>query len=408
MEDYCMYPKKHKEFEAFSKLEQEKYLFYLPILKERLNKIHNIDETELFWERVLGLTLLIHIAQCLFVFKSLKIGDKGKKAFLNVRNIKKYSIPWDEKEYRDVFINSSTGQSILKKLFYTKCIEKQYAQSVRRPAINQSEHKTLYDKILSQNLFILLKEVAIIIIQKVVSPVTIIIEAYWSIRKQQEIQIVSKGNVQFKKINFDDHLVQVYINTKNREVLSELSGVSDDFDKYFFSTLKYVVPTSLIERFSIRKNKAESMLSKYPMLQNIFNESMSPDALLLLALSEREKINSYYIEHNYLQYQFIGNNIWSTKRKFDYFLSLGWEDKSSPNHVPSSSNYNWKIESIKNNKNIEILYISGVAQKYFPHFSSGYGQSGERNANNYIDMKKKFLNSLHNKIIKKFYYKNYF
>jgi|APSaa5957512535_1039671.scaffolds.fasta_scaffold07336_4 putative transferase (TIGR04331 family) len=407
MVDSLIYPQNYEEFKLLSELEQKKYLYYLPLLKDRLNRIHEIDETELFWERVFGFTLLIHIAQCLLVFNSIRKRNIYKEIDSHCRKTKKYRIPWDEKNYRDIFVNKSLGQSVLVGIYYKVFNENQCKQSVKKLDLELCEHKTFWDKILSSNLFELLKEIVIQILHRIRSPKTILFEVYWSRSKQQNIQLASQGYIQFKKIDLDNSLNKVFINMKMRRIISDTSDIIDDFDKFFFRTLKYVIPTSLIERFSIRKNKAESMLSRYPRLENIFNESISPDISLILALSARMKIKTYYIEHNYLQHQFLGNNLWYIKRKFDNFLSLGWKtEKKDTKHIASSSNYCW-YKTPKKTKSIKILYISGVATKFFPHFSSGYGESGEKNSKSYINMKSNFFRSLNDNIVNKIYYKDY-
>ena len=49
-----IFPENRAEFGKFSKIEKEKYIYYIPILSSRLNKIHKLDMPNLFWEQVLG------------------------------------------------------------------------------------------------------------------------------------------------------------------------------------------------------------------------------------------------------------------------------------------------------------------------------------------------------------------
>ena len=161
----------------------------------------------------------------------------------------------------------------------------------------------------------------------------------------------------------------------------------------FFKSLKYSMPGTLIEDFKFRNQKAIKLLND-KKVKHFFNESLSEDALLLLAHAAKQSIRTYYIEHNYLQHQFKGNAIWFIKRKFDYYLSIGWEDNKDLNHIPCSSNYDWSFINRKNKKNIDILFISALAQRNYPHFSAGYGECGDTNSELYIKMKKKFFKSL--------------
>ena len=58
----------NQDLKSFSIFEKKKYLSYLGIIRDRLNKIHDMDEDKSYWEKVVGFFFLIHVAQCAFVF----------------------------------------------------------------------------------------------------------------------------------------------------------------------------------------------------------------------------------------------------------------------------------------------------------------------------------------------------
>ena len=157
-------------------------------------------------------------------------------------------------------------------------------------------------------------------------------------------------------LNLENNNSSIDVNSNARDIISDTSNISDNFDKFFFKSLKFSTPTSIIERFRFKLNDAEDLLSKFKRLKFIFNESASPDALLFIAQAKKRQIKSYYIEHNYLQHQFEGNTIWYLKSKYDYFLSLGWKSDGDQKHIASSSNFNW-FNVQEKNKKVYIYYI---------------------------------------------------
>jgi putative transferase (TIGR04331 family) len=394
--------KEYEQLKSFSEFEKEKYLLYLPIIKQRLNHIHKVNESESFWERVLGLTFLIHIAQCVLAFNYIK-----KKDLYNyVDKNQQIEVPWDEDGYRNTFVNSDIGRNLFYQFLYNPNYQIRYSKISNKPQVTKSANQSFRKRIGTFSLFELIREIIIITLQKIKSPKAIIFETYWDKQNIQKILFNSMFDIQYKSFNFDDEEIEAEVDLKKRSIIASTSAFTDEFDKFFFKSLKYCMPTSIIERFHSRLMNANLVLNNYKKLKFIFNESMSPNALLLIAQAKKNKIVCYYVEHNYLQQQFLGNNIWYIKRKYDYFLSLGWKIKKDSKHIASSSNFKWSIKE-KKNKSIDILYISGIATKNFPHFSSGYGESGDYRAKSYIDMKRMFIDSIERHILEKCYYKDY-
>tara|TARA_Y100001970_G_scaffold151164_2_gene185250 strand:+ start:25540 stop:27129 length:1590 start_codon:yes stop_codon:yes gene_type:complete len=381
-----------KEFCDFSKTEKKKYREYIPIISKRLNKIHELNKKDEYWEKVLGFSFLIHIAQSIFVYNKKKdIAIRKKKRTHEIKT------PLNEQEYREFYLNSNVGKSYLE--IQLANVPLDIKLSTRADQIKG--YRFNKKKTLSQMFY----EIIIRIFKKLIKPKILINQAWWSLSSRQKIQFQSFFKIHFEFISFDNIKINS-IDNMMRNTISSVDNMNDGFDKFFFQSLKFSLPVSVLEGFKFRQNQAKNFLKKNKKLKYIFNESLSENANLLSAVGNERGILNYYIEHNYLQHQFLGNNIWYVKTKFDYFLSMGWKDSQDPNHIPTSSNYEWIIKPAKE-KTIDILYISALAQKGFPHFSSGYGEGGDRNAKSYIKMKEDFFHNLDQKIIESIYYRDY-
>ena len=101
----------------------------------------------------------------------------------------------------------------------------------------------------------------------------------------------------------------------------------NNFDKFFLSTLKFSLPKSLLENFNYNYSYSKNFLDNFKKLKFILNENMSEDNLFLIAYATIKKIKTIYVEHNWIQHQFIGNTIDYIKNKFDFFLTNGWKEK---------------------------------------------------------------------------------
>ena len=88
--------------------ERARYEKYIPLFSSRLREIHGIDKQDLYWERVLGFTLLIHISNCRRIFRAGQlVTEHGMSVTVtNQSAINLGYIPSDEVEHREFFENS--------------------------------------------------------------------------------------------------------------------------------------------------------------------------------------------------------------------------------------------------------------------------------------------------------------
>lgn len=392
-----LYPKNSIELKEWSQFEKYKYEKILPILAARLNQVHELNESKLFWEQVLGRFLLIHIAQCHYFHKRNDIQQNNFQDF----QLKQID---NENQHRSLFVESDYGQNLFSNIYHNKPLEKlKYCNPI------QSEPKTLSNRlslIKSKGIIFLIQKVIEKILSIMIKPNTLLFEVYWKDSSRFNIQLKSMGKAQFVKLPLVENYTKRDIDKKARFVISKTDKTFDQFDKLFFRSLEYSLPSSLIENFKKRLNVISDFLKKYNFVKNFLNESMSPDAMLLIALAKKQGFNTYYIEHNFLQHQFIGNIIWYIKRKFDYYLSMGWNVLNDQNHIPLSSNYDWH-RPLKVKQKYRLLYISTISVNKMANTTSSYGESGYYFSKMYDKLRKEFFTNLNEDILEKIYFRAY-
>ena len=392
-----LYPTNSIELKEWSQFEKYKYEKILPIIAARFNQVHELNESELFWEQVLGRFLLIHIAQCHYFYK------RNGPLQNSVQDFQLEQI-YNENQHRSLFVESDYGHNLFSNIYHNKPLEK-----LKNFNPIQSEPKRLSNRlslIKSKGIIFIIQKVIEKILSITIKPNTLLLEVYWKDSSRFDIQLKSIGKAQFVKLPLIEKHIKRGIDKKARSTISKTDETFDQFDKLFFKSLEYSLPTSLIENFKKRLNVINGFLKKYASVKNFLNESMSSDAMLLIALAKKQGCKTFYIEHNFLQHQFIGNIIWYIKRKFDYFLSMGWDVPNDQNHIPLSSNYDWH-RPIKVKQKYCLLYISTISTNKMANTTSSYGESGYYFSKLFHNFRKEFFTSLNEDILKKIYFRAY-
>jgi len=104
-----------KEFAKDVAFERFRYEKYVPLLADRMRSIHKIKMPDLFWERILGMTLLIHVSHCRRVFHAVQLTYSPAVNIIAsdgfVQNLE--YIPTNEVDHRQFFQYSDGGDEQL-------------------------------------------------------------------------------------------------------------------------------------------------------------------------------------------------------------------------------------------------------------------------------------------------------
>ena len=238
------------------------------------------------------------------------------------------------------------------------------------------------------------------------SPNLLVSGCYWSLKEKIDIQFKSNGKIKVDNF-FISKQENIPTNNELRNKVFFSNKKADNFDKFFFETLKYCFPKSMLENLDFRINETETYLDNFKNIKFIMNENLTEDNLALLSIANSRNIKTIYSEHNTLNHPFVQD--WTTfiSSLFDYYFTLGWKNNNKK-FFAGGSLYPW-IKIKKNNlgtKNKKILFIPSIPIKRTLFNSSIYGEDSFNNMN-YFNLNKLFFSKIDKKVAKKIIYKKY-
>jgi putative transferase (TIGR04331 family) len=411
-------PASRDAFVEAAAFEKSKYESFVPTLAKRLNTIHGLNKSEAFWDKVVGLTLLMHISNCRRIWAVGQFATAGEFEF-SLLAPSCFQTPSDESSHRAYYQYSELGEEQLFSAYMQlHAPPNRYLQFVTsaESAAGSRERTAGFVAVMGRHVRNLaarlredrgwlVREALVSSLKPVSRPTLLVTKCFWAPRAKQTIQLRGRGSivVDDREVSYPKRAPE--IDSPSRELIAARPNSSDDFDAFVFHTLRWAAPTSWIEDFPARVSQTELALATYPMLEYIANETLDEGTSLLMALGAERGIASLYCEHNYLQHQFVGNLVWFLLRKVDVYLSLGWSSPDSTKIVPAGSYFSWTAPESRT-KSIELLFVASVSMVRPPLTSAGYGEAGV-SAAGYFDMTQRFLSSLSTRTLSSIYYKDY-
>lgn len=229
------------KLDSFTK---KKFFIYKPQIVSVLNKYHNVNENEKYWDKIIGSWLwdVINIIKLrlddLFPFKKKKVFiiglEKDNFNFFN-NSFEFYALAADQ-GYLNQFIYSRIAEIL-------KINQKKINYRLKIPEIPKKSNNCLF---FFFNLFYSLYI-------RIFKPI-VLINSYINYVDRLKINFLSKGLIIFPKEN---HLFKKNINTKIDHTIRSRIKIKEKefFDKIFNSLIEYLMPTSFLEDFSkIKKN----------------------------------------------------------------------------------------------------------------------------------------------------------
>ena len=403
------YKVSREEFSKENNLQKKLYEKYIHLISERLNEIHNTNYSLKFWEKIIGLEVLMHIHHCRSMYALIK-QNEDRNYELHTLSLKHFRIPEDNDEYRKLTQHGQIGYEQLLTTFFLNHDEnvKNFDFTENSNNFKKEKSTCLLNKIrkksVKQLVMIFCRRMLTRIFKLIVSPSTLLVETIFSDQHYIKLMLISFGKVQMLN-NFNAKNLDTSIEPSKRVIISKKINDGDEFDNYFFQSLYYFSPKTWLENFTRLNKFYENNVNSFINLKTIISESASESAQFFSARASMINVQTYYNEHNLLQHYLMGNIIWFLKRRYDKYLSLGWTDKSY-DVLPVGSLYKWKSKR-KNKKNIKILFISSVASNKSPFHSSMYGEQGMYNSKAYFQMTVNFLSNLKKEYLKEVYFRGH-
>ena len=216
-----------------------------------------------------------------------------------------------------------------------------------------------------------------------------------------------KSSGKTKKISIPDLSYEKNVDFKMRTQLSRITPDMDDFDKFFFFSLKYLIPKYLVENFTGSIKNINQHLEKFKNLKILISEAWLGSSSINLFRSfayEKQGVQTFYNEHNCIFHPYVGNLTNIQVELVDKYLTFGWGNED-PKFVKLASLFPFTNEK-KNKIKFDILYVSNPARYRRTFYSSSYGHSGD-GAIKQLKFVSAFFKKLSPEILKKISYREY-
>lgn len=396
------------EFEEDLVFVDRKFQLYLEILSERLALIHGKYDPA-FWKRCLSLGFNRYVTFCYEAFQvHSKNLDPARHEFRCLAPSDFYT-PSDFGDLRQYLQHKSKGQEQLFSIYCKSAeLSPESTLTVQEQKLEPSSGSLLPPSRSPKQWFAKFRTGRILRrLLKNVSPIIGVYNSYFSEKNMQDLIISSRG-----KINAVDLSIKIDRRPPDparRGELSKIPASSDAFDRFFFSTIPSLFPSSHLEDFDSIESATLEKLKTYPRLKYVANESWLSDSYsaICLAIFSRNGVPHLSNEHNYIGHVFLGSNHRYQPGFTDYFLSLGWNDPNWKNIIPSGSLFQWETSRKQVPHQTDLLYVSSLPLAFREEISSAYAWTSE-DAPRYMDFVRSFFRNLEKeRLIDHVVYKGY-
>lgn len=399
---------------------QMKYEKFIPILTLKLNAANKVNYSSIFWKKYLSQALIRHITILHDFFTRTENNFFPEQQRFNIISTDSYIFSNTYEDQFELLVSSEIGQEMLfsmyVNLFYPNSQELLVNLDVSAKKIISNKFndkiKKIYNKTWIFFYHIRLEFKFKLILLKIFKIITSLfrnrvvvgfLDVFYS--EKYQLEILKQGKLKLNFINFINiNFKDTIIDKETRKQLTNiLSNNLDKFDKYFFYTLQYLLPTSFLENFNQFKIKSEILFSKYPNLKHIVSEGWQSNTYssFMLAYCSLKNIKHYYSEHTGFFHMYIGNVVDQKSKIADFYLSTGWNSTKIKNLIPLASLYNYNVKNeIKNVKGYDILYITNSNESRMYQYG-GFYSTMEVNAFKHMNLIKSFFNNLNNEVLKK-------
>jgi len=403
--------KNKEELQQLWNFSEKKYNSYVDILGERLNNLHKTNYSKEFWQRVFSTSLLHHITLVHQFYNYVKKNFDSNVHSCEILNEKSYKISNSYDELRDFLSGSSIGQeqlfSIYINLFYkNRYSEFSFFEKDLKEDISYDFNK--YFKLKNYSYERILKKmnnlVSTLFLSKSKRVKVGLMGCYFHPDYFKILQERSFGKIQIIPIPTLNS--SKYVDFLSRDLISKIDDNMDNFDKFFFHSLKYLMPKHLIENFKGTIKRFDIILRNYKNISYILSEAWTSSSSINLFRAiafEKNDIKTYYNEHNCILHPFVGNYVKFQSKLIDKYLTLGWKT-TEQKFISLSSLFNFT--HTKKDKKYDILYVSNPALYQYSFYSSSSCHSGA-GAVKQLEFVKKFFFNIKPNILKKISYRSY-
>ena len=388
--------KSTNEFEEDADFADSKYNKYLKLLPSKLNDINNKNYSDNFWKKALSLGLIRTITLLHEHFKIYESNFDINAEKVNLLSQTNFFTPKDFEDQRILLNDNEFGNEQIFALYVDCFFPKNNFKRILYHKLN--------DPLSFKNgiIQILLKVKRFIYTPFFINPTILILGSYFS--KHSKNKLIKKSNNQVKEIFLYPKKSSMLQLDKRKQIFRE-KKYSDDFDKFFFYCLPFLMPKILIEDFNSYEKYFLNKLDSIKKAKTIINEnfgSNSINSLFLAFAKECFQINHIYNEHNCFMHIYAGHFTKYVVDLSDNYYSIGW-NMDHNKVIKSSTLFHFRIK--QNKAPSDILFIASPFYEKYNHYISIY--RANENVLHSIDFIDSFFQKIPNKLKQQIYYKGY-
>lgn len=408
--EVAQYRRKNKnDLISDSEYIDSKFEKYIPIITSRLNSIHKTNFNEDFWKKSLSVHFERYIVFVYEIYSNCKTYYNPEIHKVQTLAINSIDIPKGFDEQRELFHNSHYGIELIFSLFIKHfnflSFKDIYIKNININKLTKPKKKSFIGRLLDISISKLTNKILCKILSKAEHEIGIL-GSHISKKSLNELMIKSQGKI----FPFD----YIYKNNKSankkweeeRDYLSKSEEDFDNFDNFFFSTMKNLFPTMLLEQFQDILSYYQNFYEKNKSLKYIFSEVWPSVNFVSIGIAflKTKGVKHVYNEHNYFAHPFECNELKKSIKVVDIFFSLGWFDYDYTNMIQGGSLFEFTIK--KQKVKYDICYITGPKSIYKPQFTPTYGIDCEHTLR-YYKFVNEFFSNLSDKVINSIYLREY-
>ena len=404
------HPQTRKQLINSLNFEKKFYNKVIKILSKKFNKIFFLNENILFWDKILGSFIYFHITQTYNLYNScIRVNLANKRVIIRKQD---YYVPDNLEDYRNYFQRSLLGNKQLYSIFYynenKNLYEKNQYKIIKKFKNKFNNQRKFHANQTSRsNLKNIFFKIINKIYRRIKKPTVLAFGVYWTEQEKINVNYLMKGRILISKFTLS--IKSLSVNSELRDSLFFFKLTKNKFERFFFESLKYSAPKSIVEDLILNIKDTEQLAKKYSQVKYFLNENLSEGNLFFNAVLGKNKVKTIYIQHNFISHIYLSNQINFILKKFDKYYNFGWLPFTNKKRiVRAASLFNWISLENKKPFNIENNYILFVPTQPLEimHYTSGYlGECGKFFAEKYISVEKKFIDNLSHSVKKTLIYK---
>jgi len=382
----------------------DKHSKYSAILTERLNKLHNINYSDRYWQQLFYLGIKRYIALVYEFFNQVESRFDHENHDFRLLDKESFYTPFDLEDLRSYLSYSEHAYeqlfSIYIEQFYSELIGddlKIMNIGVYKPKTKKQKHSfikraiySIYDKL------------------KIFNPTVILLGVQYSPSKIKKLLLKSKSKIfLYVLAPFERPEVKLNnIDVDKRDGLSVYNENFDKFDKFFFKTLESFFPIIFIEDYSDASKYYDYQAKLFPKVKYIISESWISSSSMMFFIAHQQKMHGTKFistEHKGVAHTYENNLLEDMVNISDLYFTIGWYHKDFDANLKLvktglMSPAKAKIDNLEEYKN-KILYLTAPVYAKRTNYYGNNFFMGEDSCY-YFEFQKKFFSELSNKVLK--------